>query len=163
MKLFSRFINTLSLIIFFLFINKEISKPTFTFPTAITLSNGDIFIVEKLGIYIYNSGFSLKRTEYIFPEEDQIKAKDDLNRVTIKRFKNYILGLINYKFYFFDGQGRLIYGPSAKFYNQELEYYSLIPINFENNICYFIIGFFDSNIHLNLIYSYYDIYNYLNL
>ena len=140
-------------------ISKEKSSTTFIFPTAITLQNGNIFVIEKLGIYIYNSIFSFIGTVYTFPEEDQITTKDDLSRVVIKRFQNYILALINYKFYFFSGQGQLIYGPSVRFFDQELEYYSLVPINFENNIFYFIIGFFDSSIYLNLKYAYYDFNN----
>ena len=85
MKFFLGSINAFNLIIFCLFISKEISSPSFIFPTAITLENGNIFVVEKFGIYIYNSKFALKRTEYIFLEEDQIKTKDDLSRVVIKR------------------------------------------------------------------------------
>ena len=160
MKFFSRFINIFNLIIFCLLINIEISSPIFTFPTAITLVNGNIIIVEKLGIYIYSPTFSYIRTEYTFPEEDQIKTKDDFSRVVIKRSKGYVLALINYKFYFFSGVGQLIYGPSLKFYNEELKYYSLIPCayNADYYIYYFIIGFFNSNNQLNLMLASYNIY-----
>ena len=160
MKFFSRFINIFNLIIFCSLINIEISSPIFTFPTAITLVNGNIIIVEKLGIYIYSPTFSYIRTEYTFPEEDQIKTKDDFSRVVIKRSKGYVLALINYKFYFFSGVGQLIYGPSLKFYNEELKYYSLIPYTYNADyyIYYFIIGFFNSNNQLNLMLASYNIY-----
>ena len=148
MKIFSVIINVCSLFVFCLLINKEISSTTFTFPTATTLTNGNIIVIEKTGIYIYDPTLStLEDTVLIFSEEDQIKTTQDLSRVAIKRFKGYFVSLINYKIYIFSGEGSLLY-YSTKFYNQELEYYSLVPFFLNDNYFAFIIGFFDSNTYL---------------
>ena len=89
-------------------------------------------------------------------EEDQIKTKEDLSRVVLKRSNGYIICLLNYKIYFFSGTGELL-KKSDKFYNQTLEYYTFIPYKLDSNIFYFLIGFFDSNTHLNLQYYKFDI------
>ena len=154
------FINIFLITIFFLIIIKETSSFNFAYPTAITLANGNIFIIEKFGIYIYNSTFSnIIRTEYIFDEEDQIKTTEDLSRVALKRYKEYVFSLINYKIFFFNEEGKLLYRDKAKFFDETLDYYSLNPIGSIDKIIYFLIEFFDSDFYLHFLYYKYDIQN----
>ena len=147
-------INIFTVINFFLTTN-HISSHNLVFPSAITLTNGNILIIESLGIYISDSTFTNIELKYNLDEEDQIKTEDDLSRVILKRSRGYVICLINYKIYFFSGTGVLL-KKSNKFYDQELDYYTLIPCYVSNNIYYFVIGFFDSNTHLNLKYYKYN-------
>ena len=145
--------NNISILIFY-FTIKIISSVSFTFPSAVTLNNGNILVIEQLGIYIYDSTVSnLISTEYTFPVEDQIKTTQDLSRVVLKKKRYFILGLINYKIFFFNEQGKKLYNSPTKFITTEvLDYYTLVPIRYDssNNYCLYVIGFIDSSFKLNL-------------
>ena len=138
----------------FLYIITIISSFEFTFPSAVRLNNGNIFVIEELGIYIYDSTLStLIRTVYTFPEEDQIKTTEDLSRVVLKKKQKCILSLINYKIFFFNEEGKLLCRDKNKFITTEtLDYYTLVPISLDLtiNYCSYVIGFIDSSFHLNL-------------
>ena len=111
------FFNILEFIIL-LYLICSCSSISFSYPSALTLPNGDILVVDELGIYIYNSSISFKREEYTFPEEDKIKSEEDLSRVILKRYKNYIIGLINYKIFFFNDKGIKLISTNSKFTDQ---------------------------------------------
>ena len=158
MKLYFKFIKFLLFIIFhflFLSINSNLS---FIYPTAITLSDGNILVVEKNGIYICDPTFSnILSREFIFNDEDQIKNKDELSKVILKRKTPQIIGLINFKIYIFDYDGKLLYNSFSKLIDDSnIQYCALIPLSFQNNALYYIIGYFDSYNFLNLIYYKYN-------
>ena len=74
----SKSYNIFTFIIFFFLIKYIHSSITFNFPSAIELTNGYIFVIDELGIYIYDETVTnLIRTEYLFDEEDKIRTKDD--------------------------------------------------------------------------------------
>ena len=135
------------------------STKSFSFPTALTLSDGNVLIIDEFGIYIYDSSLTnIISTEHIFIEEDQIKTKEDLSNVILRRYKGYILSLVNYKFYFFNDKGKLLFHNSTKFVDSSYpESYALIPIIVNNDIYYYIIGYFDTSNYLNFLYYKYDI------
>ena len=99
--------NSLAMINIFSFISiiNLINSHNFIFPTAVTLYNGNIIVIDKFGIYICDSNFTNINLTYRLGEEDQIKTKEDLSRVVLKKFKGYIISLLNYKIYFFSGSG----------------------------------------------------------
>ena len=151
-------INSFTIIVFISIVNHTNSQ-NFIFPTAVTLYDENILVIDKFGIYICDSTFTNITLIYSLDEEEQIKTKDDLSRVVLKKTKGYIICLLNYKIYFFSGKGVLL-KISNKFYEEELEYYTLIPVELQDNFLYFIIGFFDSNMRLNLtFYKYHTSYN----
>ena len=123
MKCYLIFFNILIFIILYL-IN---FSGTFSFPSAITLPNENILVIDELGIYIYNSSINLIREEYIFPEEDKIKNKEDLSRVILKRNQGYILSIINYKIFFFNDKGEKLI-ITSKFTDQNPLYCTLNPL-----------------------------------
>ena len=147
--------NKSSFVILFL-IGSSISID-FSFPSALTLTNGNILIIEELGIYIFNPTNNDIREEYRFPEEDKIKNKQDLSRVILKRSQGYIFGLINYKIFIFNGEGERLVTTTQKFTDQNPQHFTLTPIVHSGNIYPFIIAFFDSNTYLNLTSYYYEI------
>ena len=146
--------NIFSFIIFCLFS----SSISFSFPSALTLPNGNIFVIDELGIYIYDSTFNLIRLEYSFPEEDKIKSEENLSRVILKRSKGYILSLINYKIYIFNSEGQKLC-ISSKFTEKNPQHLTLAPIILTSSYFYFIIGFFDSSPKLYLKFFKYDLSN----
>ena len=152
MKLFLNYNNLFIVIV--LYIITIISSFEFTFPSAVRLNNGNIFVIEKSGIYIYDSTLSnLINTVYTFPDEDQIKTTEDLTRVVLKKKQRFILSLINYKTFFFNERGELLCRTIDKFITTEtLDYYTLVPISYDStiNYCSYVIGFIDSNFHLKL-------------
>ena len=78
---------------FFLNIIKTIYSLYFTYPTAITLNNGNIFIIHKSGITICNANFTqiIANTLII----DLIPTLNDLYKIKISKFEDgYFLCLI---------------------------------------------------------------------
>ena len=154
--------NLFQFIILFIIISQSNSILSFIYPSAIELPNGNIFVIEKLGIYVCDSSLiNIIRTEFTFSEEDQIKNEDDLSRVIIKKTRVnsliYILSLVNYKIYIFDFDGKLIYNSEEKIITGQIpKYYTLAPITIKDNIYYYIIGYFDENNYLNLLLYKYD-------
>ena len=156
----SKSFNILSFIIFFFLIKYIHSSITFNFPSAIKLDNGYIFVIDELGIYIYDETVTnLIRTEYLFDEEDKIRTKDDLSRVIIKKYKSQYLCMINYKIFIFDNEGQLLYKNSQFLFNRLPNHYTLIPIGTLNGDIYYIIGYYDSSVHLNFLLYKYEIQN----
>ena len=144
--------------IFNLFIIPINSNLSFKYPTAITLSDGNILVAEKNGIYICIHTFSyILSTEYNFNNEDQIKEEESLSKVILKRKNTLIFGLINFKLFMFNANGTFLYKSSTKLIDDSnINYCDLIPISSSNNYFYYIIGYFNSNNYLNLLYYKYD-------
>lgn len=155
LKLF--YINFYSFYLLSITISQIKSNLSFAYPSAITLINGNIFVVEKFGIYICDHTLSyIIKNEFTFSEEDQIKNEEDYSRVILKQRFSYIISLINYKIYIFDSEGKIIYNDSKKIAIEEIpKYYTLTPILDENNSYYYIIGYFQNN-NLNINYYKYD-------
>ena len=159
------FTNFLLFIIFNLFIIPINSNLSFKYPTALSLSDGNILVAEKNGIYICDPTFSyILTTEIIFNDEDQIKDEENLSKVILKRKNTLIFGLINYKIFIFNVNGKLLYNSSTKLIiDSNINYCALIPVSSINNFFYYIIGYFNSENYLNLLYYKYDILNKNNI
>ena len=84
---------------------------SFTYPSAISLMNGNFFIVEQNGIFVYDEQLTNIIRNYSFKEEDKISDLDSLSNVIIqykRNYQNYIICLINAKIYFFFYEGKLL-------------------------------------------------------
>ena len=160
MKILLKIVKLFSLILFSQLIIRTNSTLSFTYPTAASLPNGNIFVVEKFGIYICDSTFSnILSTEFNFTnEEDQIKNVDDLSKVLIKRTIKYIFLLVNYKLYVFNGEGRFLYNSLDKLISVDTpEYCSITFLGIDNNNYLYIIAYLDVYNYLNLLYYKYNI------
>ena len=147
--------------IIILLITKINSLLSFEYPTAVYLINGNIFVIEKNGIFICDPTFTdIIKVEVNFTNDDQkIKNETALSKVVIKEYSKNIFALINNIFYVFDTQGQLLFNDSNIIKNGENpEYYTLnvFKIDSHPKSYRYIIGFFDSNIHLNLFYYKYN-------
>ena len=144
-----------------LLITGIISLLSFEYPTAVYLINGNIFVIEKNGIFICDPTFTdIIRVEVNFTnDEEKIKNETALSKVVIKEYSKNIFALINNIFYVFDTQGQLLFKDSNIIKNGENpDYYTLnvFKISSHPKSYRYIIGFFDSNIHLNLFYYKYN-------
>ena len=136
------------------------SKISLVYPHSISLETGNILIIHKFGVSIYDSSLNnLIKEEIIFEEEEQIKNEESLSKITVESFKKYIFSLINDKIYIFNkDEGKILY-KSEKIIEkiEDAEYYTLSPINITNDINYsYIIGYVDNNNLLNLLYYLYN-------
>mgnify|MGYP002624199862 CR=1 FL=1 len=145
------------IILFLLMFGKYNSQaPLFKYPQAITLSNGDIFIIHQTGIELYDSNMTTKRSTIATLEEDEkVYNKSHLSKTTISKFKNedneYIIALIQDKIFIFDNNGQKLYKSENKIPELQGDYYTLVPIKKDANSYYYIIGFIDSKLVLQLL------------
>jgi len=146
-----------SLIIIFQSFYKISSITSFDYPYSITLSNDNIFLIQKTGIDIYD--ISLNKINQIieFSGEDKI-TEENFSKIEIKYNNEYILSVINDKMFIFNNEGKILYKSEKKINETEIIYsYSLTFINVTNNYFEYLFGYFDVDcyIHLNL-YRYYN-------
>ena len=133
----------------------------FNYPSAINLSNGNIFIVEKEGIYVYDGRLKNKIHSYTFRDEnDKINDSDDLSKVSIKTNDIYVLCLINSKIFIFDNEGNYLFETEKLISDQNFLHptLTLIPSE-ETDYCFYIIGYL---ININGSYNIKLIYNKIN-
>ena len=153
------------IIIFILYIIisfiKVISLLDFTYPSAISLLNGNIFIVEKRGILVYDSQMQDIIYNYPFQENEEINNLNLLSNVVIKSKRNFVICLINSKIYFFDYEGKLLKETEKIITEQEIYNPTLTPILFDvYNFYYYIISYYSFN---NNIYTLKFLYYKINL
>ena len=150
----------LNLFLFSSLFGKYYTQIKYKYPKAITLLNGNIFIIHKNGIDIYDSSLSTKITGVIIFDKNETILYDNLSLITFTSFtesdNGYIIGIINNKIYIFDKEG------TNKYISQEIleelkgEYYTLIPIKKENNIYYYMIGFINEDQCIQLLFFNYN-------
>jgi hypothetical protein len=130
----------------------------------VSLNNGNIFIIEKMGIFIYNEQLTNIIHEYPFTEENEkIDTLDKLSNIIIKKTDNYIICLINLRIYFFNEEGDFLLKGNETITNDECYHLALtpIPINDDKNF-YYTIGFYTYSIQ-NEVYIFHLIYNKIDL
>ena len=94
-------INIFLLYIIINSIGKVISSLDLNYPSAISIDNGNVFIIEKNGIFLYNEELNNVIFNYQFNEEEQII---DSTNVVLKQKNNYVICLVNSIIYFFDSE-----------------------------------------------------------
>ena len=156
-KSISNFILNLIFIIKFLsLISYTISTLSFSYPTSITLGNGNIFIIHKFGICICDPSFStiIKDNVYTFQSEEQISDLNKLSQVSIREFSDgVIISVIINRIYFFDPQGN--YKIRSTTFSSGISYYSLTPHKTEYSVYYYLVAYIYGT-QLNLEYYRYD-------
>ena len=139
--------NGINIAILFLtfLIRNVISLLNFNYPSAISLINGNVFVVEKKGIFIYDSQLKNIVDSHPFQDEDdEIDSEDSLSKVIIKLKGTYIICLINRKIFFFNQYGNFILETEQLINEENYSYPTLIPmtaLNEQNNY-YYIISYF---------------------
>ena len=139
-SVFNFFMNLLILIIFII----EVLSADFTYPSALSLLNGNIFVVEQNGIFVYDEQLKIIIHNYTFEEEDKITNLNSLSNVIVKYKRNYILCLINSKIYFFDNNGENILITNKIITDENVSHLTLTLIGIAGGYYYYYysIGYF---------------------
>ena len=156
--------NIKSLFISFLIIisiGNTISLLDFNFPSAIGLTNKNVFIVEQNGIYVYDEGLNNIIYRYPFQESEKIKDVTTLSKVIIKYEMNNIICLINGKIFFFDYEGKLLKKTGILINDNPYYHPSLTHIPLGDTSSYFyVISYF---INVNKVYKQRVLYYKINI
>ena len=119
--------NHINFLLSIIFINKVLSVD-FTFPSSVSLLNGNVFVIEKNGIFVYNEQLTNIIYNYAFEENEKINNVNSLSNVIIRYKRNYILYLINSKIYFFDDKGENILITDKLIMDENISYITLTLI-----------------------------------
>ena len=147
--------------IFFLFNCFKIIKSelSLVYPHGVNLYSGDILIIHKFGITVYDSNLTnIKEKIVEFGENELIETEEDLSKITVESFNRYIFSIIKDKLYIFNELNGELFYQNNNIINQpqNVEYYTLKPVNITNNIKYtYVIGYLSNNL-LKLFYYEFD-------
>ena len=151
MKCFSS--KFLSFIAFLINIINIYPTLIFTYPSSVTLTDGNILVIEKNGIYICDPKMeNIISNIFSFTEENKITNEEILSRVVMKDKNNYIICLDNFKLFFFSRAGTLLVSTDRLILDNNPSYFSLVPIFVKDNYYYYVIAYFDQIIQLKFIY-----------
>ena len=118
---------------------KVVSLVDLNYPSAISLDNGNIFIIEKNGILVYDEQLNNIIYNYPFNEERQIT---DSTNVILKQKNNYIICLINSIIYFFNYENKLLYKYENVISDVNAFNLTLTPKDLNDiNFFYYVIGY----------------------
>ena len=143
------------LLILFSIFPQIISVLSFIYPQSTTLSNNNILVVEKDGIYICDSSFStILNTLITFSEEDKISTLRKLSTTILTKSSFVILIFSNYKLYIIDtNTGQLLFHSENKLISDEEPDYVSIAYSYTfSQGFYFTIGYIDNNNYLKINY-----------
>ena len=132
---------------------------SFIYPNAFTLQNGNIFIIHKKAVDIYDSLLTTKnKTIMEFKNDNNIQAKyyDIYKRTIIAKYNDcnfeYLTSIINGKIYIFNANGEILYNSDDKLSFHDEEYYALVPIKILNRNYYYMIGYINEYKQIQLLF-----------
>ncbi len=127
----------ISLVILLQMFYKISSIKSYNYPYSITLSNDNIFLIQKTGIDIYDKSLNKLNQIFEFTEEEEMTS-EKFSKIVLKYNNQYILSVINDKMFIFNNEGKLLYKSEQKINDDQIIIsYSLTFINITNNICDF--------------------------
>ena len=138
--------------------NSSLSYVSFSFPYALSLSNGNILVIHKTGITICDNLLTkIIKNIKIFETSEQIKTEASLSKITTTKMNNYIISIINDKIHIFNDIGDLLFQNNTKILSssETAEYYTVISYKMQYDYYYYLIGFVDNKL-LNFLYYKYD-------
>ena len=126
---------------------------------SITLLNGNIFIIHKNGVTVYNYNFTIILYNNNFGGIPLISSKEDNDLTAVVQCtenNKYVVSLIRDKIYFFSSKGQYLFHKSNNFFSDfptEIfyKYFSFLYYKYENSYYYFIISFINSENKIKLI------------
>jgi len=133
------------------------SSLSFSYPSAVTLINGNYFVIHKYGISICDSSFSKIINNITIAENtaELISNENDLYKIEIKKFKDgYILCAIIDKIYIFNSYGIMKY-KSNSLIPRDVKHLTLTPYIIKDNNYYYLFGY----INQGTFYLYYSKFN----
>ena len=135
----------------------SISTISFSYPKAVTLKNGNIFVIHQYGVSICNSSFSeIIKDVFTFSTDEQISNEDYLSKVTIAQFDDgFIIAAILYKIYIFNINGEFEFRENIFDSIPSDIYYNIAPHKNVSYYYYYSLGY----VYENLLYIYYYMFD----
>ena len=127
---------------------------------ALSLINGNVFIIHKNGVIVYNYNFTSILYNYDFGGNPLISSETDNNFTSLIQCyddnNKYVLALINDKIYIFSSRGQYLFHTSHTLFSNFTtdvfyHYYSFLYYKYEGSIYYFIVTFIDNQNLIKLI------------
>ena len=143
--------------IFLSFLEKYNLVSSFLYSSAITLKNGNIFIIHSSSIDIYDSTLKnkIKTIETFFGNE--IISNETYSKIIIKKIisnnSEYLNCVINEKIYIFNSHGEKLYNSDEKITLFQGEKYELRPIKIINNDYYYMLSYINENKNIQLLFG----------
>ena len=139
----------------------------------LSLINGNIFIIHKNGVNVYNYNFTIVLYSYNFDGNPIISSEEENNFTSVIQCDDdnnqYIIAIIKNSIYLFSSRGLYLFKISNNFFSDFIEnsiytHYSLLYYKYLGSIYYFIITYvnFDNNFQ-SLFFLHKNKLNYLNL
>ena len=138
------------------------SVTKFTYPSAVTLKNGNILVIHKTGVTICNLSYTNFDDIINFSESEQISSEEDLSKITLSQFADgFTVAVVINNIYIFDENGEFKSKSDNIFEPFPLEdfYYTLALQKKYNNSYYYILGAIIDNSMDLLYYEYNSIKN----
>ena len=135
--------DVLIYIISFIQIYKINSEFSLKYPFSLYLPNGNIFVINEMGITIYDHLFSTKVEEVInFPEEEKLRI-NDIPRITTVFEDEYLFCIIKDKIFIFNDKGNLLFNNNTSILEKNVEpkYYSLVVFKIEEFLFKYYINY----------------------
>ena len=131
-----------------------------TFTHSLSLINGNIFIIHKNGVKVYNYNFTTILYSYDFGGIPIISSEKDNNFTSLIQCdddnKRYIIAIIYNNIYIFSSRGQYLFHITNNniftdfSLNVIYQSYSFLYYKYEENIYYFIISFIDNQNFIKL-------------
>ena len=158
------FLIILQILLFFSLFQNNLSIK-FTYPKAINLENGNVLVIHKLGIDVYNSCFTkLIFNARNFSSEEQISSLELFSKVSISKFNENeivnanLFSIIINRIYIFNYEGELLYEEENEEINNLFQgyYYDITLIKKDGNIYDYMIGFVNDESQASLFFFEYN-------
>jgi len=126
---------------------------------SLALINGNVFIIHKNGVKVYDYNYSITIYEYNFGGIPIISSEDDNNFTSIIQCNDneqYVIAIIKDNIYIFSAKGQYLSHKPINLFsdflsNNYYKYYSFLYYKYLNNIYYFILSFINNEGKIKII------------
>ena len=127
---------------------------------ALSLINGNIFILHKDGVIVYNYNFTIILYSYNFDGNPIIPSEEENNFTSIIQcdddINQYVVAIIKYEIYIFSSRGQYLFKVQNNFFsdfitNSIYTHYSFLYYKYSGNVYYFIITYVNNNSKIKII------------
>ena len=138
---FNNYMKQILFIFIFININKIVISQTvlltktlnLDFTHVLSLINGNIFIIHKNGVIVYNYNFTIILYSYNIDENPIISSEEENNFTSIIQCddnKQYVVTIIKNKIYIFSSRGQYLFQLSNDFFSDFISNYFYIYYSF---------------------------------
>ena len=154
-QIISNILKLIFLVLIFQTININSLKLDEKFPSALLLSNGDLFIVTNIGLRLYDSTFTTIKKYYNFDTNEQITDEDQAEKTAIAEYPDgTVIAIAKDILYILNSERTFIKKQSLSNFSINGKYYSLIPFSYNSPNYYYIVAY-SNNKKISINYFYF--------